>query len=244
MKTLAFTFDDGIRSHYDKVFPLLKSFSMKGTFFITNNHTLWKKGIKGIEEHDGYDLIEDVITWKEAKEMSDEGFEIGNHSMSHINFTKINKNRMKYEIFSLEEIFADNDIPLSKSFCYPGYHCDEDSINLLKDIWNFKFARTGYVRGEQKGGNKPKLRNEIHYYNSYKSNPFIIYSTGIFNDWYSLKDFISDVERAPKNCVSVFTAHSLARKSRWIVFKKMIEYVDKMGYKTINMRDLPESINV
>ena len=56
MSRLVFTFDDGIRTHYDLVRPLLKEHGMTGTFFIPGKRTLWRSRPPQITESDGHDM--------------------------------------------------------------------------------------------------------------------------------------------------------------------------------------------
>jgi peptidoglycan/xylan/chitin deacetylase (PgdA/CDA1 family) len=68
-KPMVLTFDDGNKSHYTWVFPLLKKYGFQATFFVYPN------AIK--------DVSPVCLTWNELKEMSDAGFDIESHSMSH-----------------------------------------------------------------------------------------------------------------------------------------------------------------
>ena len=64
MKNICLTFDDGLKSHFEFVRPLLKSNGIKGTFFICianpcGNHP----------------LAEELMTVEELKIMEEDGFE-------------------------------------------------------------------------------------------------------------------------------------------------------------------------
>ena len=68
-KPVVLTFDDGNKSHYQNVFPLLKKYGYKATFFIypsavLNNSTKY-------------------ITWSELAEMSQAGMDIESHTRDH-----------------------------------------------------------------------------------------------------------------------------------------------------------------
>ena len=73
-----FTYDDGYITQYQYVKPILDSFGFKGTFFvITGSMTddlpgIWRYG-----------------TWKQFREMSLEGHEIGSHTVTHPYLTQI-----------------------------------------------------------------------------------------------------------------------------------------------------------
>jgi peptidoglycan/xylan/chitin deacetylase (PgdA/CDA1 family) len=68
-KPLVLTFDDGNKSHYTWAFPLLKKYGFHATFFI------YPKAV--------HDVSELSLTWTELKEMSDDGFDIESHTLSH-----------------------------------------------------------------------------------------------------------------------------------------------------------------
>lgn len=244
MSRLVFTFDDGIRTHYDLVRPLLKEHGMTGTFFIPGKRTLWRSRPPQITESDGHDMQEGPLSWDEIAEMDAEGFEIGNHTNKHPRMTLLSSDRCLEEVSSLEAQLKANGIQQSSTFCYPGYHTNGTVSSVLKAMGHFKFARIGYCtpdieRGEPVGGNRPENRKSVYYYTPGTTDPMFVNSTGIFNNWYSLDHFIDDVENTPEGCVAVFTAHGFARTSRWDLFKEMVQYVADNGHGTINLRDMP-----
>ena len=71
MKGLALTFDDGRISHFYFARPLLKSIGAKGTFYIC---------------HASFD--EPKMDVEHLRILESEGFELGNHTFSHINLKK------------------------------------------------------------------------------------------------------------------------------------------------------------
>ncbi len=243
MKTVVFTFDDGIRTHFDLVRPLLKEHGMKGTFFIPGVRTMWVKRMKKIRENDGYDMQEGPLGWHEILQMDEEGFEMGNHTVSHPNMCSKSVDVNRLEVEGMNDQFAANGVTAPETFCYPGYHADKATRGLLASL-GFKFARIGYLindfhRGEPAGGNRPENRTERRYYVPGESDPLLVNSTGILNDWYGFEEFRKDVEEAPEGVISVFTAHGFARKSRWTEFEKMVKYLSDNGHQAINFRDMP-----
>jgi peptidoglycan/xylan/chitin deacetylase (PgdA/CDA1 family) len=68
-KPIVLTFDDGNKSHYTRVFPLLKKYGFQATFFVYPRAIKEKSNL--------------CLTWTELKEMNEAGFDIESHSMSH-----------------------------------------------------------------------------------------------------------------------------------------------------------------
>ena len=245
MAKIAFTFDDGIRTHYDLVRPLFKKHGLTGTFFIPgiSGRSLWKFRMRGNVENDGADMQEGPLDWPEMVEMAEEGFELGNHTESHPRMTALSPDECLQQISAMEDQFREHGVAPSSSFCYPGYHANGKVASVLRAMGNFKFARIGYCarqieRGEPKGGNRPENREEVYYYIPGQTDPMYVPSTGILNDWYTVDHFIADVDGIPEGCVGVFTAHGFARKMRWDRFEEMVQYVIDNGHETVNFRDM------
>ena len=71
------TFDDGLKTQYDYVKPILDQYGFKGTFYIlppflvdSNQGTIWRYG-----------------TWNEFQQLAEDDNEIGSHTMNHDTLT-------------------------------------------------------------------------------------------------------------------------------------------------------------
>src|SRR5437762_7757755 len=71
-RTVVLTFDDAVKSHRTFVAPLLKQLGFQASFFVT---------------HRWMDDKENFMTWRDIAEIHGMGFEIGNHSWTHGNFS-------------------------------------------------------------------------------------------------------------------------------------------------------------
>ncbi|HEX7715023.1 MAG TPA: polysaccharide deacetylase family protein [Bacillota bacterium] len=69
-KPVVITFDDGCKSHYQNVFPILKKLGLKATFFVYPSAVLNKESKK-------------YITWPELQEMVQAGMDIECHTLYH-----------------------------------------------------------------------------------------------------------------------------------------------------------------
>jgi peptidoglycan/xylan/chitin deacetylase (PgdA/CDA1 family) len=90
-KPVALTFDDGTKSHYTRVLPLLEKYGFKATFFIFPNATRGSK--------------ERWLSWDELAEISKAGMDIGSHALSHPYLTS--RDRMddqQYQVWLEKEL--------------------------------------------------------------------------------------------------------------------------------------------
>lgn len=97
------TFDDWTPGQYPLVVPLLKKYSMTATFFpIVNN------------------IQKSRYTWNAVKKLVAQGNEIGNHTQSHPDLTKISDKERIYEVDNAKKEF-DKRLPEQTvvSFAYP-----------------------------------------------------------------------------------------------------------------------------
>lgn len=95
-KYVAITFDDGIRTIYNKAFEILKNNNLKSSIFLVSgligkfNEWDIKKG----------ENPEEILHVDEIKEMMNYGIEIGSHSKTHPDLTKIPLKEAYDEIFN------------------------------------------------------------------------------------------------------------------------------------------------
>lgn len=112
------TFDDGYKSIYEHVFPLIKEYNIPITIFVINSC------IGG----EGY------LNWDELKEMHGSGLvDIYSHGLNHIEYDKVPPSVLLSET---EEAYSYlthnlNDFNLLKVFAYPYGLYTEDSIETL-----------------------------------------------------------------------------------------------------------------
>lgn len=244
MAKLTFTFDDGVRSHYDYVYPFMKERGVTATFFIPGVRTMWEKNQAGHRENEGEDKVETGLEWDEILEMDQAGFEIGNHTMIHKSFLRCTPDQAREQVEDLDSEFSQRGIRPASTFCYPAFDFTPPTIDVIRQL-GFTFARVGYCllneghRGEPEGGNNPNYRYPRRYYIPGKTDPHLVCSTGIINDWYGLDHFISDLKATPEDGVAVFTGHGLSKNSLWTAFTEMVEYALQHDHEIINFRDMP-----
>ena len=82
-KPVLITFDDGYKDNYTNAFPIMKKYGMKGTIFVVT-------GFLGV--YDNY------LTWDQAKELLDAGFNIESHTYSHKSMTEASDEDISNEL--------------------------------------------------------------------------------------------------------------------------------------------------
>ena len=113
---VSLTFDDSMKEHYTIVAPELEKRGFRGTFWMCGG---WMPA-----EHQ-YDTTH--FTWAEAKEMSDKGHEMSNHSWSHPNMTTLSEDELKEQIRKNDEAILANLGKPSTTFCFP-YNAYNDAV--------------------------------------------------------------------------------------------------------------------
>ena len=115
------TFDDGLLTHSENVRPILNQYGFKGTFYVLPPYLT--ESLPGIWRYG---------TWPGFQSISDEGHEIGSHTMCHFDLTTLpwgdvnDDSTLLYELYQ-SKIFIEQKIPTEKciSLNYPyTYHND------------------------------------------------------------------------------------------------------------------------
>lgn len=127
------TFDDGNLSDYTIALPVLHEYRAKATFFIISD-MIGKKN---------------YLTWDMVKEINIAGMEIGSHSHTHQNLTKIKIKDATYEIEKSKDIIEDKIGCSIQGFSFPyGYY----NSHLIDKVYaaNYSYCCTskhGVVKG-------------------------------------------------------------------------------------------------
>lgn len=113
---VSLTFDDSMKEHYTIVAPELEKRGFRGTFWMCGG---W------MPTEPQYDTTH--FTWSEAKEMSDKGHEMSNHSWSHPNMTTLSEDELREQIRKNDEAILANLGKPSTTFCFP-YNAYNDAV--------------------------------------------------------------------------------------------------------------------
>ena len=126
-KPVMLTFDDGYADAYSVVLPLLKSYGMTGTFFVTVN----------LVDRPGY------ITRDQVKALADAGMDVESHAMDHVSMIKPLNDQI-YQMCRARDflsLWTGTDV---RHFAYPS----GDYI----DLSGTALQRCGYLSGYKKAG--------------------------------------------------------------------------------------------
>ena len=118
---MVLTFDDAPASHATVVAPILKPLGFGGTFYVC--------------DFDSFKSRKDwYMTWRQMKELNDDGFEIGNHTVGHYG---------TYSGFlAMEDELLANHGPRMTTVCWPLYAVDWMTSAELAAI-GYTFGRGG-----------------------------------------------------------------------------------------------------
>lgn len=125
-KSVILTFDDGWENQYNYAFPLLKKYSMTGTFFIFTNAIGHKN----------------FMSWDQIKELDKAGMTIGGHSKTHPYLTKItDPEKLAVEISNSKNTIEEHIGKPITAFAYPFGLYNEQTIEAVRSA-GYRIART------------------------------------------------------------------------------------------------------
>jgi len=103
-KTIAITFDDGYRDNLLYAAPILKKYNIPATFFVTSGYINTQRIFPWDEASD---ISHPIMTWEEVRELQWMGFEIGAHTINHVNLDKISESKTIQEISQCKKQIED-----------------------------------------------------------------------------------------------------------------------------------------
>jgi len=119
--TLAITFDDGYLSIYESACPMLKDRGMTAAIYVVVD------SLGGINEWDrrAGDQEEKMMSAAQARELAENGFEIGSHTLTHPHLTSLTDEHLSQEIVDSKHKLEDAIGREVTSFSYPygDYDC-------------------------------------------------------------------------------------------------------------------------
>ncbi len=155
-KGIIITFDDGFEDVYKNAFPIMEKYGFKGIVFIIagfiGNTAKWDLPGKG-----KYPLLSSC----QIKELYSNGWEIGVHSYSHRDLTKLSEKELRKEVIESKKIIEDMLGEEVYLFSYPYGKYNDLVYNMVKEHYKMAFASC------------PPIKNSIR-------DRYAIYRRGIY----------------------------------------------------------------
>ncbi len=223
-RLVVLTFDDASASHYSVVRPLLKRHGFGATFFITEGFSFATNK-------------RDYLTWPQIKELSDDGFEIGNHTRDHWSVSARNLDPLREQVEAINARCAEHGIPRPVSFAYPGNAIVPAALPILQEL-GFRFARRGGAPEhpyEWGGG---------FAYEPGRDHPLLLPSAGDARPDWSRADFQRAVDQARDGRIAILQFHGVPDGEHpWVNtsperFTQFMEYLATNQFQVIALRDL------
>lgn len=129
-RIVVLSFDDCCRSQLVSAVPILRKYGFRATFFFCRFSDAWR------QDHE-----DTLMTQREAKQLCDAGFEIGNHTWNHPDLRNLSEEEIAAEFDRMENWLRAAGCPPSVSFAYPGGPYAGNAVRVLKER-GIRFART------------------------------------------------------------------------------------------------------
>ncbi len=128
-KSVLLTFDDGYMDNYTNVFPILKEFGFKATFFIPVN----KAGINK----------------SQLKEMAEAGMDIESHTLNHRSLGhNLSGETLINEVKKSKSLLEEATGKQVKAFAYPYCVFNDQNIKYIKEQTDYQIAfQCGSIKG-------------------------------------------------------------------------------------------------
>ena len=161
---VALTFDDGYRSLYTIVAPILLSKRFSATAYI-NTGWMGEQKANLSDEALGYYPGEEFLLWKEVGELKDSSWIIGSHGVEHLDFTHLSLTEINQQLIESKQQIESKLRICCKHFSYPWGRHNQIVRSAVFDS-GYQFATAAHHAPLQKRGNKfclPRLNIRREY---------------------------------------------------------------------------------
>jgi len=228
-KTVVLTFDDAAKSHRTFVAALLKEMEFRATFFVS---------------HRWMDDRENFMTWQEIAELHQMGFEIGNHTWTHGDFSSPRSAaHLHGELSLVERELEKVGVPRPSTFAHPGDGFGPEAVEILKSQ-GIQLARRGMQPEVKYGAMKPGPA-----FDPTRHHPLLIPTAGdAYPDW-TLEYFKEVVGNARGGKAVVLQFHGVPDVAHpWVYtppenFRQYMAFLKENGFRVLALGDLLPYIN-
>jgi peptidoglycan/xylan/chitin deacetylase (PgdA/CDA1 family) len=142
-KTIVVTFDDGYRDNFLNAAPILLKYGVPATFFITTGYIGSQKVFDWDQDSD---VSYPLMSWQEVRDLAGMGFDIGSHTVNHVNLGKTSIALARQELRdSKNQIESEIGKPVT-SFSYPFGRKDcirPDVMDIVREV-GYNCCCSGY----------------------------------------------------------------------------------------------------
>lgn len=119
LKTVLLTFDDGFRDFYEHAYPVLKRHRVPATVFAVANDV-------------GKTREFPFCSWEELREMSENGIEVGSHTLTHASLPQLGARELEREIGESKKVLEAGLGKPVRFLSYPGGAFDDRARQAVK----------------------------------------------------------------------------------------------------------------
>jgi peptidoglycan/xylan/chitin deacetylase (PgdA/CDA1 family) len=223
-KLVVLTLDDAVKSHRTFVAPFLKELGFRATFFVSHR---WMED----REH--------FMNWSDIAEIHQMGFEIGNHTWTHADFSvPRNAARLAGELALVESELRKVKVPKPTLFAHTGNTFGPESIAVIRNA-GIRLARRGLSPEVEYGKVAVGPTLDVT-----KHHPLLIPTTGdAYPDW-TFDHFRNVVSHAHGGQIVVLQFHGVPDIAHpWVhtppeAFRRYMEYLKKENFQVVALGDL------
>ena len=232
-RLVVLTFDDGNKSDFAYVAPLLQEYGFGASFYVT----------EGLGYRDDVDK-ERYTSWNEVRRIHEMGFEVGNHTRDHPDMTTLSKPDIRANLELIEQRCVEHGIPSPTTFVYPGWHHSLPVVEVLAER-GYVFARRGVSPEYPDPGRGARGR----VYDPRIDHPLLIPTTGYTGPDWRFEDLVWTVEQAANGKIAVLVYHGVpALDHPWVntepsQFVRDMDYLKELNCTVIALRDLVKYVD-
>jgi peptidoglycan/xylan/chitin deacetylase (PgdA/CDA1 family) len=136
IRRVVLTFDDGFRDFYTLAAPVLDLHGFKATVFLPTAY---------ITQNGATFVGKECLRWSEVKDLNEQGFSFGSHTVSHPELIRLQEVNVEREIRMSKEIIEHELGAPVESFSYP--YAFPEHAEALKGFLQETLAACGYING-------------------------------------------------------------------------------------------------
>jgi peptidoglycan/xylan/chitin deacetylase (PgdA/CDA1 family) len=223
-RVIVLTMDDAVKSHRTFAGPLLKELGHGATFFVTHN---WMAD------------AEHFMSWEDVGELHRMGFEIGNHSWTHADFSSPrNASRLAGELALVENELKRVGVPRPVSFAYCGNSFGPEAVGELQKA-GYRLARRGEMPEAPYGQMIVGAA-----YDPKKHHRLLIPTTGDAYPNWTFEHFQKVISHAKDGHIVVLQFHGVPDTEHpWVhtppeAFERYMRHLKQENFRVMALRDV------